>query len=79
MKGRNMLCEYTSPTSVLVLFTHNICTTSMHGGIVEVGVCVCVCTDVAIWRQGLMLRECVCCSLMNRADRYHSCSSLAFK
>lgn len=47
MKGRNMLCEYTSPTSVLVLFTHNICTTRTLGGIVEVCVSVRRCGHMA--------------------------------
>lgn len=48
MKGRNMLCEYTSPTSVLALFTHNICTTRTLGGIVEVCVSVHRCGHMAL-------------------------------
>ena len=35
-KGRNMLCEYTGPTSVLVLCAHNICTADTLRGTVEV-------------------------------------------
>lgn len=51
------VCEYTSPTSVLVLCTHNICTMKTR----HRDVCTaCVRTWVAIWRQCLMLNECVC-------------------
>lgn len=60
MKRRNMLCEYTSPTSVLVLFTHNICTPIARRGAVEVCVSARMCGHMASMFNAVRVCVCVC-------------------